>query len=379
MLIVAIGLSTTLIATLYFVQGILINKVTLSSGKVQPNMALFDIQSDQVQAVNALARQYHLPLMNQVPVVTMRLEEINGKTASQLAFADSLKNKRPADKEKRETSASTFKNEIRASYQTELTSAEKITSGTWVGQVKSPGDQISISLDERYAERIGVKIGDKMLFNVQGMMIPTIIGSLRNVEWGRVQTNFRIIFPAGVLEDAPQFHVLMTKTSNAKTSAQFQAAVVRNFPNISVIDLGLVLQVLDTLLGKISFVIRFMASFSIITGWIVLVSAVRSSKNQRLREIVLLRTIGAKGRQILSITAVEYLFLGLLAALAGLIIAMAGSWALAVYLFGTSFTPQLLAVAILFSSVTMIVVITGMLSSRGVLKHPPLEVLRKDS
>ncbi|MGY0034558.1 ABC transporter permease [Pedobacter sp. NJ-S-72] len=342
-------------------------------------MALFDIQSDQVKAVNTLARQYHLPLMNQVPVVTMRLEEINGKTASQLALADSLKNKRPAESKKRETSASAFKNEIRASYQTKLTSAEKITGGAWVGQVKSPGDQVYISLDERYAERIGVKIGDKMLFNVQGMMISTVIGSLRSVEGGRVQTNFRVIFPAGILEDAPQFHVLMTKTPDAKVSAQFQAAIVRNFPNISVIDLGLVLQVLDTLLGKISFVIRFMASFSIITGWIVLISAVRSSKNQRLREIVLLRTLGAKGRQILSITAVEYLFLGLLAALAGVIIAMGASWALAVYLFGTSFTPKFFDVLILLSSVTMIVVITGMLSSRGVLKHPPLEVLRKDN
>jgi putative ABC transport system permease protein len=379
MLIVAIGLSTTLIATLYFVQGILINKVTLSSGKVQPNMAIFDIQSDQVNAVNALARQYHLPLMNQVPVVTMRLEEINGKTASQLAVADSLKNKQSAAQEKPETAASAFKNEIRASYQAQLTSAEKITSGTWAGRMKSPGDIIYISLDERYAQRIGVKIGDKMLFNVQGMMISTVIGSLRNVEWGKVQTNFRIVFPTGVLEDAPQFHVLMTKTPDAKTSAQFQAAAVRNFPNISVIDLGLVLQVLDTLLGKISFVIRFMASFSIITGWIVLVSAVRSSKNQRLREIVLLRTIGAKSRQILAITAIEYLFLGLLAAFAGVMIAMAGSWALAVYIFATSFTPQLFPVLILFSSVTLIVVITGMLSSRGVLKSPPLEVLRKDS
>ena len=379
MLIVAIGLSTTLIATLYFVQGILINKVTLSSGKVQPNMALFDIQSDQVKGVNALAGQYHLPLMNQVPVVTMRLEEINDKTASQLALADSLKNKQSLNKEKLETSASAFKNEIRATYQKQLTSAEKITSGTWTGQVKSPGNLIYISLDERYAERIGVKIGDKMLFNVQGMRISTIIGSLRNVEWGRVQTNFRVVFPTGVLEDAPQFHVLMTKTPDARISAQFQAAIVRNFPNISVIDLGLVLQVLDTLLSKISFVIRFMASFSIITGWIVLVSAVRSSKNQRLREIVLLRTIGAKSRQILSITAIEYMFLGLLSALAGIMIAMAGSWALAEYIFDTGFTPQLFPVLILFSSVTLIVVITGIVSSGRVLKHPPLEVLRKDS
>ncbi len=122
-----------------------------------------------------------------------------------------------------------------------------------------------------------------------------------------------------------------------------------------------------------------MASFSIITGWIVLISAVRSSKNQRLREIVLLRTIGANSRQILSITAIEYLFLGMLSAAAGMVMALAGSWALAVYSFETSFTPQVLPALLLFGAVTLIVVITGMLSSRGVLNHPPLEVLRKDS
>jgi len=380
MLIVSIGLSTALIATLYFVQGILISRVTLSSGKNQPNMVLFDIQGSQQKAVAAVARQNKLPLMSQVPVVTMRLQEINGVNAAQLVLNDSLKRKAPPEEnERRESSARAFKGEIRATYQEKLTSAEKISSGKWTGRVTSPSAIIYISLDERYAERINVKIGDKITFNVQGMMIPTVIGSFRKIDWGRMQTNFRVVFPTGVLEEAPQFHVLMTRVPDATVSARFQGLIVRTFPNISVIDLGLVLQVLDELLGKISFVIRFMASFSMITGWIVLVSAVRSSKNQRLREIVLLRTIGARGGQILSITAIEYLFLGVFAAAAGLIVAIAGSWALAVYSFGTDFHLPVLPAVLLFSSVTVIVVITGMLSSSSVLGRSPLEVLRKDS
>ncbi|HEY0177771.1 MAG TPA: FtsX-like permease family protein [Pedobacter sp.] len=382
MLIVAIGLSTALISTLYFVQGILISRVTLSSGVNQPNMILFDIQSGQKQAVNDLTRRYHLPLMSQVPVITMRLEEINGKTASQLAEADSLKarSKKGAERDNdRRGAGRAFKSEIRATYEEKLTDAEVISGGVWTGKVKSLSDTARISLDERYAEQIHVKLGDRMLFNVQGMMIPTVVGSLRKINWAKMQTNFRVVFPKGVLEDAPQFHVLMTRVPDAKFSAGFQSAVVRSFPNISVIDLGLILKVLDELLGKVSFVIRFMASFSMITGWIVLVSAVRSSKNQRLREIVLLRTIGARGNQILAITAIEYLFLGVLSAAAGVIVAIAGSWALAVYSFGTDFVPALLPAMLLFGSVTVIVVITGMLSSRSVLRHPPLEVLRKDS
>jgi putative ABC transport system permease protein len=380
MLIVSIGLSTALIATLYFVQGILINRVTLSSGETQPNMALFDIQTDQTKAVTDTALKYKLPLMSQVAVVTMRLEEVNGKTAAQLAMADSLKVKPQAEGGgRRESSSRAFKSEMRATYLDTLAAEEQVTSGSWRGSLKAPGDTIYTSLDERYADRIHVKIGDQMVWNVQGMLIPTVVGSLRKIDWVQMKPNFRVIFPKGVLEEAPQFHVLMTRVPSPNVSAAFQSAIVRNYPNVSLIDLGLVLKVLDDLLGKISFVIRFMASFSMVTGWIVLVSAVRSSKNQRLREIVLLRTLGAKSSQILSITAIEYLFLGLLSAAAGMGVALAASWTLAVYSFGASFTPALLPIFILFGLIILIVVITGMLSSIGVLRKPPLEVLRKDS
>jgi len=378
MLIVSIGLSTALIATLYFVQGILINKVSLSSGKTQPNLVLLDIQKNQDAKVDSLVKAYKLPLQSKVPVVTMRLVSINGKTAAELAKSDSLKGRPPGDNNRRESSGRAFKSEIRTSFYSKLTDGDQVTVGRWIGQAK-PGDTVFVSVDELYASRINVKIGDKMQFNVQGMIIPTVVGSLRKIDWGRTQPNFRVLFPTGVLEEAPQFHVMMTRVPDDAVSSRFQSAVVRTMPNVSVIDLGQLLKLLDELLGKISFVIRFMASFSMITGWIVLVSAVRSSKNQRLREIVLLRTLGARGTQILSITVIEYLFLGMLSAAAGLLMAIAGSWALAEFSFNTAFNPGWLPSVILFAAITLIVVITGMVSSRSILNHPPLEVLRKDS
>jgi len=380
MLIVSIGLSTALIATLYFVQGILISKLTLSSGKSQPNMALFDIQKNQDAGVDSIAKINKLPLLNKVSVVTMRMATINGKTAAQLAIADSVKGiEKGQENARREPSDRAFKSEIRAGFYEHLTEAEKLTSGKWIGKQKSPSDTIFVSLDENYASRIGVQLGDKIEFNVQGTMISTVAGSLRKIDWTRTQPNFRVLFPVGVLEDAPQFHVVMTRVPDDHVSASFQSAIVRNFPNVSIIDLGQLLKVLDELLDKITFVIRFMASFSMITGWIVLISAVRSSKNQRLREIVLLRTMGAKGTQILAITAIEYLFLGMLSAAAGLLMAMAGSWALAYFSFAADFSPGWWPGFLLFSIITLIVVITGMLSSKSILNRSPLEVLRKDS
>ncbi|RDC56611.1 ABC transporter permease [Pedobacter chinensis] len=360
MLTVSIGLSTAFICTLFFVQGILMSRVTLSSGSNQPNMVMFDIQNTQKERIDSLTKSFNLPLMNQVPVITMRIEEINGKKAS-------------ADTNNRRA----YRNEIRATYQDTLTAAEKIVDGKWIGKIK-PNEKVYISLDQRYAQQINVGLNDKILFNVQGMMIPTVVGSLREVNWSRMQTNFRVVFPAGVLEEAPQFHVLMTRVPTSELSAKFQGEVVKNFPNVSVIDLDLILKLLDELLDKIGFVIQFMAGFSMVTGWIVLISAVLTSKNQRIKESILLRTIGASRKQILAINAIEYFFLGAFAAGAGLILALGGSWALAKFSFDAAFVPPFLPTTGLFVSVVLIVVITGVLSTRSILNQPPLKILRTE-
>ena len=154
--------------------------------------------------------------------------------------------------------------------------------------------------------------------------------------------------------------------------------MVKQYPNVSIIDLGLVLHVLDDLMDKISFVIRFMAGFSIVTGIVVLIASVLISKYQRLQESVLLRTLGASRKQIFAITALEYFFLGALAAVTGILLALAASWALAHYTFETPFNPQLTPVLILFVLVCMLTVLTGLANSRGLLSRSPLEVLRQE-
>jgi putative ABC transport system permease protein len=213
---------------------------------------------------------------------------------------------------------------------------------------------------------------------VQGTDIPAVVGSLRKVEWGRMQTNFRILFPAGVLEDAPQFHVLLTHTPNTEAAVRYQQAVVRRFPNVSIIDLGLILAILDQLLEKINEVIHFMAAFSVVTGFIVLIASVRNSKYQRIQESVLLRTLGAVRRQVFAISALEYLFLGVLAALTGLLLALAGSWLLARYLFKLPFTVDWVSATGLFLVVSLLTMLIGLLNSRGILNKPTLEILRTE-
>ncbi len=367
MLTVAIGLSTAFICTLYFVQGILLQRVAISSAENQSNMVLFDIQSTQRNSVAELAKSFNLPVISQVPVITVRIDQINGKSILDFPPADSS---RREEKRAEGPSERAFKGELRVTFQKNLTSAEKITKGVWKGKVENK--VVYVSLEEGYARRINVKIGDKIIFNVQGVFITTVVGSLREVNWTRMQTNFRIVFPSGVLEEAPQFHVLMTHVPSAVVSAQFQGAVVKAFPNVSVIDLDLVLKVLEELLSKISFVIQFMAAFSMVTGWIVLVSAVLTSNGQRLKENVLLRTLGASKRQIYFITAVEYGFLGIFSAGAGILLALTGSWALAEFVFDGVFHPPVFSIIVLLVVICGVVILTGILSSRKVLNTPPL-------
>jgi putative ABC transport system permease protein len=133
------------------------------------------------------------------------------------------------------------------------------------------------------------------------------------------------------------------------------------------------------ILDKISWVINFMAIFSIITGIIVLIGAVRTSKYQRIRESVLLRTIGARGRQILKITALEYLFLGILGSLSGILLSLVRSQLLAGLVFETAFVPSYIPFLVLFPAITILVLVIGLSNSSSVLNSPPLEVLRKEA
>ncbi|GAA4427360.1 ABC transporter permease [Pontibacter saemangeumensis] len=367
LLTVSIGLGTALIATLFLMQRLLLSEVAIAGSENQPNLVLFDIQNAQKDQVAQLTKEQGLPLLQMVPVVTMRLDEMKGLTAADVRKDTTL-----------EIPDWSFTREYRVTYRDTLIDSEKTVGGTWKGVASLEDGPIPISLEDQYAERLKVSLGDTLIFNVQGALVPTVLAHLREVEWNRVQSNFLVLFPKGVLDEAPQFHVLMTRTKSDAESAQFQRTLVQRFPNVSAIDLGLILQTLDEILSKIAFVIRFMALFSITTGLLVLIGSVNISKFQRVQESVLLRTLGASRKQILTINAFEYLLLGALAAGTGIILSVGASWALAVFSFEMPFVPDFAPLLPVFVGITALTVFIGMLNSRGILNKPPLEVLRRE-
>ncbi|MFK7812040.1 MAG: ABC transporter permease [Maribacter sp.] len=366
-LILAIGVGSFLISTLYFTKDILLAKATLEANMKNPNIILLDIQSNQKDGVANIIEPKGLPIIDNIPIITMRMHSIKGVTVNDLRLdTTSLIRKKWI-----------LNHEFRVTYRDSMIASESLASGNFKNEVPENG-AIPISLSDNIAKDAQVVIGDTLVFNVQGVLMETTVGSIRTVDWGRMQLNFSVVFPEGVLEDAPQFHVITTKAPDEKASAQLQRELVTKFPNVSVIDLRQVITLVQGILDKISWVINFMAFFSILTGIIVLIGSVRTSKFQRIRESVLLRTLGAKSNQILKITALEYLYLGVLGSGIGILLSLISAQLLAWLVFDSPFVPSWIPFGILLPGITILVLLIGLGNSRSILNSPPLEVLRKE-
>lgn len=366
-LVLAIGVGSFLISTLYFTKDVLLDQATFESQAGSPNLIMLDIQNAQQEEVLNTMRQNDFPVMDDIPIVTMRVHSIKG---------------RPVNEIKEDTTRSVnrwiLNHEFRVTYRDSIVASETLEQGEWIPEVSST-NLVPISISDNFADDARVTVGDKLTFNVQGVLLNTVVGSIRTVDWSRMQMNFSIVFPKGVLEEAPQFRVVTTNVPDEGSSARLQQQMVRDFPNVTIIDLRQVLTVIEGLLDKISWLINFMAFFSILTGIIVLLGAVRTSKFQRIKESVLLRTIGAKSKQILKILALEYMFLGILGALSGILLSLISSQLLAWQVFETPFVPSLFPFLVLFPGITLLVMFIGLINSISVIKSPPLEVLRKES
>ena len=363
-LILSLGLGVFIIGTLFGIQRTLLAQLEVSEARQSPNIVLFNIQPDEIDPVTQIVRDKELPVPDSVPIVTMRLASVNGRTVDEMR-ADS-------------TATWAHQREYRVTYRDYLTESEKVVEGAFIGKA-DPDDPVApVSLDQDVARNLDVGIGDTLTFNVQGQLIPVRVASLREVEWRRMGANFFVVFPVGVLEDAPGFYVLLSRTETGEEASGLQRAVLGDYPSVSVIDLSLVLSTFDTIFSRISFVVRFMASFSILTGVIVLIGAVVVSRVQRRRESVLLKTLGASQSEVLQIMAVEYLFLGFFAALTGLALSFASVWAFSAFVFDTSFRPDIVATLVLLGAVPFLTVAIGLVNSRSVYRRSPLDVLRTD-
>ena len=367
-LMLSLGLGMLLVSTLYFSQDMLMAELKFATRDDAPNLIFFDIQPDQNEGMNHVLQEHGAPVLQNVPIVTMRISSINGMSAEEIQ-EDTTRNVR----------GWALRREYRSTYRDSLTNSETLVEGTFIGRADPGHAIVPISPAREIADDLNIGIGDTLIFNVQGVPIKTYVSSIRDVDFQQVQPNFFMVFPAGVLEHAPQIYVTVTRVSEGGASARLQQAVVQQYPNISAIDVSLMLDTINEFIDKISFAIQFMALFSIITGLIVLASSVATSRFQRMKESVLLRTLGASKQQIIKITSIEYLFLGVLSAMTGLILSVVSTWLLGYFYFDLTFVPNPWVIVIGTVVVTLLTILIGMLNSRSIYQKTPLEVLRVEA
>lgn len=367
-LLLALGLGMLLISTLYFSQDMLMSELNFATRENAPNLIFYDIQPDQNEGIQKILREEDAPILQNVPIVTMRLASMNGRTVEEIREDTSSRARGWA-----------LGREYRSTYRDTLIDSETLLEGEWIGQVDAKQSIVPVSAADNIVEDLDAQIGDTLTFDVQGVPVQTYIASIREVNFRRVQPNFFMLFPKGVLEEAPQIGVIVTRTSSNAESASLQREVVQDYPNVSAIDVGLILETINAFIDKISFAIQFMALFSIITGLIVLASSVAISRFQRIRESVLLRTLGASKKQIIKILSIEYLFLGVLGAFTGLILSVGSTWLLGYFYFELTFIPNLWVIFLGTAVIAGLTILIGMLNSRSVYQKPPLEVLRLET
>jgi putative ABC transport system permease protein len=366
MLMVAIGLGAFIITTLNVVEKSLLSQVEFSGQENQSNTILFDIQPSQKDGVVKLMEENKLPVNQVVPIVTCRLSELKGRSVEEVQkdTTDRVPNW-------------ALTREYRVTYRDSLHLSEELISGELQKKTSGP-DSVWVTISEGLHEELDVKEGDSLVFDVQGIPVKVRISGIRKVEWPKDPPNFIFVFPTGVLEQAPQVYVTATRVDDQQIANKFQRELIMSYPNVSLIDLRLILSTVNDLFNKLGSVIRFLALFSIITGLVVLSGAVINSKFVRMKENVLLRTIGARTRQITRITLIEYAYLGIFSALTGMILSIGGGYLLTTFFFKIQFAFDAIELVTITVGVVLLTMFIGWWNSREVIATPPLQVLRKE-
>lgn len=366
-LMVTIGLGAFVISTLNVVEQSMLSQVEFADRENQSNTVLFDIQPSQVDGVVSLMKEHNLEPAQVVPIVTCSLLEIKGITVDSLQrdTTDNVPNW-------------ALTREYRVTYRDSLHQSEELVRGS-IHHLRKGQDSVWVTISEGLEENLGVEIGDSLLFDIQGLPMTVYIAGIRKVDWPQDPPNFFFVFPSGVLEHAPQIFVTSTRVDDQELAARFQRQLVTSFPNVSLIDLRLILSTINEIFDKLGLIIRFLALFSIITGMVVLAGAVINSKFVRIKENVLLRTIGARTKQITGITLIEYAYLGLFSALTGIFLSVAGGYLLATFFFEIPFAFDMGEMLLIGLGVILVTVAIGWFNSRDVISTPPLQVLRKET
>ena len=328
-LIVALGMASFMLLLIFFLKSSLLAQVTVSQKERQANMVFFDIQSDQVAALRQSLLEDQVEVIQEIPMISMRIASINGKGVKELR--QNLREFEKAKNEKGRRSASwTLTREYRSTYRSELLPTEEILEGEFTSSYSGDGP-IPISVEEGLMGRLGLKMNDLVVFDIQGIELECQIRSKRKVDWMQMSPNFFVLFPANILEEAPQMNVFMLRGEGDLNA--IQQKTVRQFSNVSTIDVSMILRSVGRILDSISFALQFIAFFSVVAAFVVQISSIQLSLQERIREAVLLKMIGSSKAMMIRVLNMEFLILSFLAFVLGATLALIATWGICQFVF----------------------------------------------
>ncbi|HET6783694.1 MAG TPA: FtsX-like permease family protein, partial [Pseudoxanthomonas sp.] len=357
----ALGLGLMALLLLTFVRTDLLDRWQLSLAADAPNRFIINVQQDQQAEVNAFMAEQKLAPPVLFPMIRGRLVSLNGKPTSGADYADDQEAQRRAEREFNLSTAATLRDD------------NKVTAGKfWNGRTPAAPE---LSVEERFAEQLGWKIGDRVAFDIAGQPFEGKITSLRSVDWESFRPNFFVIASPGSMDGYPASYI--TAVSVPPEQKRFTAQLVERFPNLSVIDVDAVLKQVRSTADQVSTVVQVVFWFSLAAGVLVLLAAVSASQDERLLEGGVMRVLGGSRRQLRLAQASEFAAIGLLSGLVAAIAASVLSGVIATQVFDLPWKANW-SLAVIGGGLGMLAaLVAGLFATRRVLDAPPSVTLRE--
>lgn len=355
--LIAIGIGLTILLLLSIMRTDLINAWQRTVAPDAPNMFLINIQQQQIGPLENYLIDNGFKDVEFHPLVRARLTAINDKPIDLEQFKD-------------ERAKSIVTRELNLSYTDSLPISNKITSGQWVDHIKN-----QISLEQDFAQSLGVAIGDYLEFDFSGTKTNVKITSLRQVKWDSFDVNFFALLSNNALEQAQASY--LTSLHFGDDTQQVIKNLRQQFPNVTMFDIRVILKQVTSILNQVITAIQVLFIFALLAGIIVLVAALFGTKAQRMHEMVIMRTLGASTKQLAFFLRTELIILGAIAGLLASASAQLIAWYLASYVFEFGLELSLWPWIAGIISGVLLSWLSGVIALKGVVHSAPINVLRQ--
>ncbi len=360
--LVALSVGVMFTLTIYLIQHSLISQLTASAPPGMPNVFMINITSKEADGVRAILKSARgvEGEIDVVPSVAGRLLEIDGELVA---------------KRKLDGPGRRFMRERSVTWADKIPENTEVKQGQWWTRWSKEAPEVSIS--EEAARILAIKPGTQTVWTVQGRRLAARVAAIHVTETVRPGSNIDFIFTPQALDGLPVLYFGGVRV-RPKDIAPLQRTMYQRFPSVSVINVADVLDRVQEVVDQIALVVRFISGFSILAGIIILASSVAGTRFRRIREVVILKTLGATRRRVSAIYSVEFLLLGLAAGIMGSAMAVGFSNLILKKVLETSYRFDVIPNLVAIGASAVIANVAGWLASYRILDQKPLEALRNE-